>query len=532
MATFEIENQGTSTYLSYALNPQDEKDELSFGMLANNRIEGIAPIVYSQLNNERFFKYDISSKIPAKKFFSGSVTKKKVITFLLGIISAIMTSEEYMVDSSLFVLDLNYIFVDMVTYKPILICVPILNAQEPAETVNNFIRRLIFSIRYDQTENCDYVTKIINYVNGSPNFSISDFKKTLDEIDISSPVVAQAPVQQPAQTSPYRPQSGYGQQKPIIESTSDRPNMQPPISPPSNIPKKPTDKRYPVEPHSEQKGRGVPQIKKPEKSKNDNPKENKKTNNKPADTNQQKMSIFYLLRNYNKENLEIFKAQKNGGGAAPVSKTPVAPKTKGKPAGKGSRSGFAMPGHDQGFAMPGRETEYSTPEPSTPENPAVPQVETPRQPTPPVSSVPLGGFSHPPRPNVVDADFGDTTILVAPNAASGETTILGPNVHANTNVTAYLVRKRTGTKTVINKANFRIGKERSSSDLFIDDNAAISRNHALIIKQNTTFFLEDNNSTNHTYLNGMMLAGGDKAKLKSGDRITLANEEFDFIVEI
>ena len=533
MATFEIENQGTSTYLSYALDPKDERDELSFGMLANNRIEGIAPIVYSQLNNERFFKYDISSKISAKKFFSGTVTKKMVITFLSGIISAILTSEEYMVDSSLFVLDINYIFVDMVSYKPILICVPILNKQESTESVNSFIRRLIFSIRYDQTENCDYVTKIINYVNGSPNFSIYDFKKTLDEIDISSPVIAQAPAGQLSQS-----QSAYSQPAPKVltpeRGRQERMSVNPPVLT-QQAAVNPGQAQKPGKPMPLFTGAQKPQkMQRPEKSAGKSAKKEKIKAEKsvPADLDQPKISLFYLLQHYNKENLELYKAQKNSGASASASKAPRTPKANGKPAGKGAQAGFAMPGREQSFAMPGQEPEFAPSKPTASEIPAAPQPANPRmQPVAPNPGVPLGG-SQSSGPNVVSANFGDTTILVSPNANAGETTVLGPNVHNNATVNAFLVRKKNGSRTVIGKPEFRIGKERSSSDLFIDDNAAISRNHAVIIKQGTNFFIADNNSTNHTYVNGMMLAGGDRAQIKSGDKITLANEEFDFIVEI
>ena len=46
MSIFTIENQGVNTYIVYKVTAEDEFDSLSFGMLANNKIRGIAPILF------------------------------------------------------------------------------------------------------------------------------------------------------------------------------------------------------------------------------------------------------------------------------------------------------------------------------------------------------------------------------------------------------------------------------------------------------------------------------------------------------
>ena len=59
MSMFEIEKQGVSTHLTYLIRDDDNIDDLSLGMLTNNRIKGVSPIVYTQLNENRYFKFDI-----------------------------------------------------------------------------------------------------------------------------------------------------------------------------------------------------------------------------------------------------------------------------------------------------------------------------------------------------------------------------------------------------------------------------------------------------------------------------------------
>ena len=63
---------------------------------------------------------------------------------------------------------------------------------------------------------------------------------------------------------------------------------------------------------------------------------------------------------------------------------------------------------------------------------------------------------------------------------------------------------------------------------FIGDNTAISRGHANIVDHNGEFFVVDTNSTNHTYVNGAMIQSGVETKLSHGDKIRLANEDFEF----
>ena len=78
------------------------------------------------------------------------------------------------------------------------------------------------------------------------------------------------------------------------------------------------------------------------------------------------------------------------------------------------------------------------------------------------------------------------------------------------------------------KFPFLIGKSRLKCDYVIDQNV-ISRVHAKIIKKNNTFFIEDMDSTNKTFINGKKLEPGRKEKISKGDKITLA--DMDFIVE-
>lgn len=91
------------------------------------------------------------------------------------------------------------------------------------------------------------------------------------------------------------------------------------------------------------------------------------------------------------------------------------------------------------------------------------------------------------------------------------------------------VRTSTNEVLSIDKPVFRLGKEKSYSDYFISDNVAISRSHADIISRDGQYYITDLNSKNFTFLNDEKLVPNQEIRLKDGDKIRLADEEFVFL---
>lgn len=92
----------------------------------------------------------------------------------------------------------------------------------------------------------------------------------------------------------------------------------------------------------------------------------------------------------------------------------------------------------------------------------------------------------------------------------------------------YLIRVNTYEKVSVDKPVFRIGKEKSYVDYFVMNNNAVSRIHADISTRDDSYFIKDNNSTNHTFVNGTMIPVNQNIQIFDGDSIMLANEPFEF----
>ena len=94
----------------------------------------------------------------------------------------------------------------------------------------------------------------------------------------------------------------------------------------------------------------------------------------------------------------------------------------------------------------------------------------------------------------------------------------------------HIVRKKTGEVINITKPEFAIGKSKTKADYAIEDNSAISRVHCIIVQKDGVNYIKDNNSTNHTFINGVELQPGKEVLLKNKTMIQLGDEEFTFLL--
>ena len=160
--------------------------------------------------------------------------------------------------------------------------------------------------------------------------------------------------------------------------------------------------------------------------------------------------------------------------------------------------------------------------PQTPAKPPKPPVipQTPaKPPKPPV--IPQAP-AKPPKPPVNQVSM----LQIGDKDFDGETTVLG--ISNQPMIFPILIRMKNNEKVVINKMEFFIGKDPSHVDYCIFDNSAVSRVHAKIISEKGEFFVIDNRSTNHVYVNGLLIDANVPVRLSHGSRVRLGDEDFEF----
>lgn len=515
---FTYENNSNNTYLVYEFSENDVLDTVNIGMLTNNKIKGLAPAIFTQTDLIKYVKYNVSAKVPISQYFDGIVNKKKLVNVFSGILEAILIAEEYMIPVESILLNLDYIFVDVSTNEVLIICLPFV--MENSVDLNFFFKNIMFSTQFDSSENCDYVAKIINYLNNRAAFSTSDFRKLLVEMSgtasakpqvqaVASVTNVQVPQQTQAATVSTPIQTAVPNVQPTNNVVSSNVNVAtPPVATPvmNNINKgqynaMPTPGVTPVKNGVP----GVPQI----------PVENQGKKSNKKDNEQKKGGLFSkLMGNSNKK--EGKKADLNTGFAIPGQPTSI--KDYGS---KGNNA--TINSANNGVVNNGVVNNV----PSTPiANITNQSSQQPVQATQSYSYSPQqSNFVNPPVQSA-PVNFAETTVLN--QNTSSETTVLGAVNNVAKEKLPVLIRIKNNERIVLNKPRFRIGREKSYVDYCVLDNNAVGRSHADVIVKLDGCYIMDMNSTNHTYVNGEIIQSGTEIKLENGDKIFLANEAFEF----
>lgn len=513
---FAFETQGTINYLVYSVAPDDVIDTMSLGMLTNNKIAGLAPTQFTQMDATKYIKYNISARVSARQFFAGYVNKKRLIGVFNGIVDAMLSAEDYMIDTRSILLDMDYIFTDVSSCETVLICLPIVEAEDRQGDMGTFFKNIMFSTQFDSMENCDYVAKIINYLNSTPHFLLTDFKEVLVNIEHgqreNGAETTQPKSQQTARMTRETPSTAPAyaptlSQSDVMLNHYAQPAKEQPIIPAVNL------QPLSVSHSSTDKSPAAP-MNAPTPPINGAYPSAEAATSKPSD---KKMSWFYLMQHYNQENVAAYKAQKE------AKKNDTKPQSKEASTSKKQTKPTMAPNNNFAFAMPGQ-----SPAPS----PVTVQPAQPVQPIQPVQLVqsvrpePVQPFTPIQAPLGQAMNFGETTVLGG--GAIGETTVLVATQNQHKMIAPHLIRKKNNERISLNKPVFRIGKERSYVDYFTGDNTAISRSHANFLIRDGEYFVVDTNSKNHTFVNGIIIQSNVETAITHGDTVRLANEDFEF----
>lgn len=375
MSNIEIEKHGSGKFLCYQLEAGEQIDEFEYGMLRNNTIKGLIPLVVSSVDGNTVLKYDITEKMSLKELLNTEIRKKDFISFFKSLQMALQDMSDYMLKTDHVLALYDNIFVDKNSKEVGLVYVPV-DSEEEELDIGLFLKNLIFQAKYYEKENNAYIFDIINFLNSNADFSYVEFGKVIDR---------------------------------LMDSGTENNDS-----------------------------KGVPPVKRP-------PVRTEKTDPDPSDISEEpKKDTRKSKKPFNFFEKKEEKGQKN-------------PKKK-----KGSAPiGIKIPGKDM-------------------------QMDR---------KSPIGE-------DIVKEDNGSEN--------------------------ARLVYIKNNDVILLNKNHFRLGRKKDTVDYCIQGNNTVGRNHAEIIKNEMGYCIIDNDSKNHTYINGKGIVSGVPVVLKHEDRVTLSNEEFVF----
>ena len=490
--SFSYENKGAYSFLTYEFDPDDVIDRFGLGMLTNNKISGLAEAYDTNVDNHEQLKYNISSRINARNYLSGPVTRKQLLNFLSGIINAASALDDYLLDIRMLYLNLDYIFVDVKNSELNLILLPVSNTKSPE--LIDFIRSVIFSLYYSQEENSSYVTALMNFINRREKLDLTEFQDMLShlgepekkpEINSEHPAsVSQIGREEPAKTQPELPRRvEFGLNDQGIAAAGRETG---PMDPEIQIPQISSVKETPTVENNEEPA-------KPERK------------------------GFFRWGSKSKGNAAKEKKQKKTG------KKPENKQENGAENNKPKNSGYA-------FSVPGMDR-------SQDEKPAQqygkplsdPYSILPVQQKNTVESREPNRYAE--KPAAAPAAIQELPVLDEETVylpdESDETVIMGEE-GSGMSLKPQLIRKRNNEQIPITKNLFRIGRDFDFNDYAVIGNRHVGHTHCHIVIKDGEYFVVDDNSKNHTRVNGNLIPPGTEIKLAHGYIITAADEDFEF----
>ena len=538
---------------------------MALGMLTNNKIKGFAPAIYTEIDNQKFIKYNVSSHVTLSKLFMGDVRKMRLLKTFVNIVDAMQMLDAYMLDRRTIMLDRDYIYVDASTSDVSMICVPVVDEFAPIDE-REFFKNIIFSVSFAANENGDYVARILAYLNSVELFQLQDFKKMLEGLMSEQPAVGMQNVQ-PAMGAPYMQNNPY-QQTPAGAPAQPQMNMKPAVMqqpvPPVQPQNRPTDigqepaiqnvyvssgasakdiklakreemlkqqeeeraremAKNPIAPENVDMGFAVPGMStnqyasKPKAAAPAVPAKKASKGKKNSGSSEDDISLFYLMQHYSKENKEKYKAakeRKKSGNTA--TEAPVAKK----------QASVIKPMAASAVQQPPVSNPYQA-APAQPQAPVMnnPYQAAPVQPQAPVMNNPYPAPQMPAMGGMQD-DYDQTTLIKnTGNTDDAGTTVL--NAATKVERHPYLYQVKNGRKIYLDKKTNRIGKNREVVDICIDGNPAISRCHAIFYRVDDACYIEDLNSTNGTFVDDQQITSNCKTMVRVGSRVKLGDEEFE-----
>ncbi len=92
----------------------------------------------------------------------------------------------------------------------------------------------------------------------------------------------------------------------------------------------------------------------------------------------------------------------------------------------------------------------------------------------------------------------------------------------------FALSRQAGHKIPLNKDIIIIGRQEGVADILIDENASVGRQHAKLIKIDSSYAVKDLKSINGTYVNDKKVAPDQPIALMDGDVLIVSDERFTF----
>lgn len=525
-------------YLTYVLGEGMDIDEDVLDYCEENFPPEILKIIYEEDDDFDYLSYDVSDLITLEKFTEGNMNKETVLKILRNVAIGMINIKEYAIPMSYVLLNKSFMYIDPDNLDITFLYLPVEGDASVSAEFKSFVRQFIAHMKFNIDEDVSFVGQLLTYINGD-GFNLRGLIGLsealmqdagigyMSEVGISAEdgteVVGSADLDAGAEepeknVSDFMKDLGESDGTPLPEIGDDEEDEAlEDVTEAAAAAEIPTEKKPAPEPEPEPIPESVPEPVKEEKDielSDAAPVEEPAPAPAPVQEEEHEETLDEL-----KERLEgILEGKK-----PPKKQPPKKPEPPKKPAVRVSRAAMlkekaeeiaeedAEHAAEEAEAAASAAPEAPVEEKSDKKSKKEKEAEAPA----PVAEVAAAAEAGTERANAQPTEVVNNTIIGTQGAAI--------------KINPYLIRNDNHERIMITKAVFKIGKASRGVDYHIGGNSAISRQHCVILHKGDSYYLKDNKSTNHTYLDGRQLEPDEEALLKNKAVITLGDEDFTFM---
>ena len=586
--SFRVRSFDKEQFLTFNIDNEAELDEELLDYLEEEEPAGIVPVIFEEGEEFDTFSYNVTDKIRLSELSEQEINAEMVLLVLRGLVMALIDMAEYRVPVSYLVLNRHYIYIDS-DYKVEFVCIPLEEMREDVD-ISHFLRNFLASLRFESSDNDNYVARLFTYINNHEVFNLRNMLSLVEtlmedlgieipddaneiyaeyheveevtsdttvltseeETDISRVMDDLAAAEElddaediETAMSDLAAQSEEDTGKLAAEEEVDEPEKveEEEAEEPEEVEEKEAKEPEEVEEEEAEKPEEV------EEKETDEPKEAEEKTKKPEEVEGEepeqkpaKKSVLELdeesqeMVNKLKEKLAGSKKEKQPKHTEKEIKKPTF-KTKDT-----SSVGVVIQDDlDEFLAEKEMEEQVTHHEDSglkIRKNIKVSRASILKNTQEELKAAEEKEAEQKALEEVAEAEDEVTEVAetedeevvsnsILSQTISGATGLLRGNVNVP-KVNPYLIRVNTNERIMITKQNFKVGKASMGVDYTVKGNGAVSRVHAVIMNKDGIYYIRDNKSTNHTYVNGKMLEEGENELLTQDCKIVLGDEEFIF----
>lgn len=467
---FTAKNIGDERYLTYIMGEGCELDEDALD-ICEDGVSGLVGIIYEEDDDFDYLTYDITGKTALENYTKGTVDKKTVFTLVRNVAKGIIEFKEVGIPLSYILLNRNFMYVNPDTLEIEYICLPVESEGSVAAEFKAFMRQFIANLMYNVNEDVGYVGQLLTYINGD-SFNLRGLVGLVEALmkDSGMDYEAEGDIATADGDVVVNTEILSGGDQGVsgyMNNLEDTDEALPEIG---------DDEEEEVEVEAEAAAEEEPEAE--EEAEEEEVEEDEDDDDGPETVTIADIRAAQKSVKVNRAAL----IQNNAHGEASEEEKPAAEQKEDNTSNKKK---------DSGKAKDKKKDKEKANEESKPEV----KEEAPK----------------------------------APEADAAATQAAAVSESADIKINPYIVRETTNERAMINKPVFKLGKATRGVDYRVDGNNAISRIHAIItLKENNQYYIKDNKSTNHTYVNNVQLEPDQEVLLTNNCTITLGDEDFLF----